>query len=98
MKLLRSTKNKITKKKKKNGENLLHLEITEIVFVHFNIVNNDFQQGSKVFYTFVPNKPFGSLLEIALTNCIFVRHLVQNFQKPKHGFDIKIVNHYKQKI
>ena len=62
MKLLGSTKNKITKDK--NGENVPHLEITEVILVHCNIVNNDYQQDSRVLYTFVPNKPFGSLLEI----------------------------------
>ena len=58
MKLLGSTENKITKDK--NGENVPHLEITEVVLVHCNIVNNDYQQDSRVLYTFVPNKPFGS--------------------------------------
>ena len=62
MKLLGSTEIKITKDK--NGENLLHLEITEVVLVHSNIVNNDYQQDSRILYTFVSNKPFGSLLEI----------------------------------
>ena len=46
MKLLGSTKNKITKDK--NGENVPHLEITEVVLVHCNIVNNDYQQDSRV--------------------------------------------------
>ena len=55
MKLLESTENKITKDK--IGEDALHLEITEVVLVHCNIVNNDFQQDSRVLYTFVPNKP-----------------------------------------
>ena len=59
MKLLERTENKITKDK--NGENVPHLEITEVVLVHCNIVNNDYQQDSEVLYTFVPNKPFGSL-------------------------------------
>ena len=68
MKLLGSTKNKITKDK--NGENVPHLEITEVVLVHCNIVNNDYQQDSRVLYPFVPNKPFGSLLEIFPTNHI----------------------------
>ena len=71
MKLLGSTKNKITKDK--NGENVPHLEITEVVLVHCNIVNNDYQQDSRVLYTFVPNKPFGSLLEISPTNHIFLQ-------------------------
>ena len=71
MKLLGSTENKITKNK--NGENVPHLEITEVVLVHCNIVNNDYQQDSRVLYTFVPNKPFGSLLEISPANHIFLK-------------------------
>ena len=71
MKLLGSTENKITKDK--NGENVPHLEITEVVLVHCNIVNNDYQQDSRVLYTFVPNKPFVSLLEISPTNHIFLK-------------------------
>ena len=69
--LLGSTENKITKDK--NGENVPHLEITEVVLVHCNIVNNDYQQDSRVLYTFVPNKPFGSLLEISPANHIFLK-------------------------
>ena len=57
MKLHRSTENKITKDK--NGENTPHLETAEVVLVHCNIVNNDYQQDSRVSYTFVPNKLFG---------------------------------------
>ena len=78
MKLLGSTENKITKDK--NGENLPHLEITEVVLVHFNIANNDYQQDSRVLYTFVPNKPFGSLLEISPTNHIFLKTFNSEFQ------------------
>ena len=51
MKLLGSTKNKINKNE--NGKNVLHLEITEVVLVHCNIVNNGYQQDSRVLYTFV---------------------------------------------
>ena len=69
MKLLGSTKNKITEDK--NVENVPHLEITEIVLVYCDIVNNDYKQDSRVLYTFVPNKPLGSLLEISPTNHIF---------------------------
>ena len=68
MKLLGSTGNKITKDK--SGENIPHLEITEVVLVHCNIINNDYQEDSRLSYTFVPNKPFGSLLEISPTNRI----------------------------
>ena len=71
MKLLGSTENKITKDK--NGENVPHLEITEVVLVHCNMVNNDYQQDSRVLYTFIPNNPFGSLLKISPTNHIFLK-------------------------
>ena len=71
IKLLGSTENKITKDK--NGENVSHLEISEVALVHFNIVNNDYQQDSRVFYKFVPNKLFGSLLEISPTNFILLK-------------------------
>ena len=71
MKLLVSTENKITKDK--NGENVPDLDITELVLVNCDIVNNDYQQDSRVLYTFVPNKPFGSLLEISPTNHIFLK-------------------------
>ena len=71
MKLLGSTENKITKEK--YGENVPNLEITEVVLVHCDIINNDYQQHSRVLYTFVPDKPFGSLLEISPTNHIFLK-------------------------
>ena len=57
MRLLGSTTSKITKDKK--DENMPHLEITEIVLIHCNTVNNHYQQDSKIFNTFVPNKSFG---------------------------------------
>ena len=76
--LLGSTENKITKKE--NGENVPHLEIIEVVLVHCNIVNNDYQQDSGVLYTFVPNKPFSSLLEISPKNHIFLKTFNSEFQ------------------
>ena len=88
MKLLGSTKNKITKHK--SGENVPHLEITEIVSVYCLIFNND---DSRVLYTFVPNKPIDSLLEIAPINFIRLRHLIQSFRILKYGLQIKIVSH-----
>ena len=71
MKLLGITENNITKDK--NGENVPHLEIAEVVLAHRNIVNNDYQQDLRVLYMFVPSKPFGSLLEISPTNHIFLK-------------------------
>ena len=58
--LLGSTDNKTTKDN--NSKNVPQLEVTEVVLVHYNIVNKDYQQDSRVLYTFVLNKPFGSLL------------------------------------
>ena len=77
MKLLGSTKSKITKNE--NGENMPQLEITEVVLVHYNIVNNDYEQDARVLYTFVPNKPFGQLLDISPTNFIFFRTFNSEF-------------------
>ena len=63
-----------------------HLEITEVVLIHCNIVNNDYQQGSRVLYIFVPNKPFGSLLEISPTNRIFLKTFNSEYDKIKVWF------------
>ena len=70
MKLLGSTKSKISTNE--NGENVPRLEITEVILFHCNIANNDYQQDSRILYTFVPNKSFGSLSEISPTNHIFL--------------------------
>ena len=79
MKLLWSTENKITKDK--ISENVPHLEITEVVLVHCNIVNNHYQQDSKVLYTYVPNEPFGNLLEISSKNHTFLKTFNSEFQE-----------------
>ena len=84
MKLLGSTANKITKDK--NGENVPHLEITEGVLVHCNIVNNDYQQDSRVLYTFVSNKQLGSLLEISSIKHIFLKTFNLEFQEIRVWF------------
>ena len=67
--LLGSTKSKITKDK--NVENVPYLEITEVVLVYCNIVNNDYQEDSGVLYIFVPNKSFRQLLGISLKMSYF---------------------------
>ena len=95
MKLLGSTKNKITRDK--NGESVPHLEITEVVLVHCNVVNNDYQQDSRVLYTFGPNKPFGSLSEIPPANYIFLKTFDSNFPNNKVWFTDQKVGHQKQK-
>ena len=53
--------NNNTKNKKTidaNGENVLHSEITEVVLIHCNTVNNNYQQDSRVLYTCIPDKSF----------------------------------------
>ena len=79
MKLLQSTENKITKDK--NGKTVPHLEITEAVLVDRNMVYNDYQHNSRVLYTFVPNKSFGSLLDISPSNQIFLKTFNSEYDK-----------------
>ena len=77
MKLLGCTTSKITRDK--NGENVPLLEITEVVLIHCNISNNDYQQVSRVLYTFVPNKSFGQLLDISPKSFIFLKTFNSEF-------------------
>ena len=84
MKLLGSTENKITRDK--NSENISHLEITKVVLAHCDIVNNDYRQDSRVLYTFVPNKTFGSLFEISMTNHIFLKTFNSEYDEIKVWF------------
>ena len=90
MKLLGSTESKLTKDK--NGENVPHLEIVELVLVNCNLVNNDYQQDSRILFIFAPNKPFGSLLEISPTNHIFLKTFNSEFQEISIWFT-NIVSH-----
>ena len=79
MKLFGSTKTKITKDK--NVGNMPHLEITEVLLIHSNIIKNDYQHGSRVLYIFFPNKLFGQSLNISSKT---------NFFKKKFRFRILI--------
>ena len=84
MKLLGSIESKITKDK--NVEKVPYLEVVELVLVHCNLVNNDYQQDSRILYTFVPNKTFGSLLEISSTNQVFLKTFNSEFHDIKIWF------------
>ena len=84
MKLLASNESRITEDK--NGENVPHLEIVELVLVHCNLVTNDYQQDSRILYTFVPNKLFSGLLEISPINHIFLKTFNSEFQEIKIWF------------
>ena len=65
--------------KDKNGENVPRLEVTEVVLIHCNIVNNDYQQDSRVLYTFAPNNSLVGLLDISLKNFIFLKTFNSEF-------------------
>ena len=70
MKLLGSSLSKI--RKDENGESVPNLEITEVVLIHCNVVNNSYLQSSRILYIFVPNKSFGQLLDILPENFIIL--------------------------
>ena len=84
MKLLGSTESKINKDK--NDGNVHHLEVVELVLVHCSLVNNDYQQDSRILFTFAPNKTFGSLLEISPKNQFFLKTFNSEFQEVKMWF------------
>ena len=69
--LLENTKSKISKDQK--DENVPHSEITVVVLIHCIIVNNDYQQDSRVLYLFVPHKSFSKLLGISPKNFMFLK-------------------------
>ena len=94
MKLLGSITNKITKDKNV----IRHMpdsEIIEVVLVYCNIVNNNFQQDSRVLHTFVPNKSFSQLLDILPKNLMFLKTFVSELLILilKCGLLIKVLNH-----
>ena len=62
MQLLGSSRKDIDKNK--DGEIVPRLETVEVVLIHYNLVNKNYQQASKVLLTFVPNKQFGQLITI----------------------------------
>ena len=90
MKLFGGTKSKITKDK--NGENAAHLEINELVLIHCNIFNNDYQQDSRVLYTFVPNKSLVNYQILHPKILCSYKLLIQNIHVLKSDLLIKILN------
>ena len=77
MKLHGSTKRKIAIHK--HGENAPYLEITEVTLIHFNVVNDSYQQNSRVLHTFVPNKSFRQLSDISAENFMFLNFCLRFF-------------------
>ena len=79
MKLLGSTKEIIDSDK--NSENVPRLENVEVVLVHCNLVNNSYQQASRVLFTFVPNKQYGQLISISTNSLIFLKTMNTEFSE-----------------
>ena len=79
MKLLGSTKDIIDADK--NSENVPRLENVEVILVHCNLVNNSYQQASKVLFTFVPNKQYGQLISISPRSLIFLKTMNTDFSE-----------------
>ena len=79
MKLLGSTESEITKDK--NGENVPHLEIAELILIHCNLVNNNYQQNSRILYTFTPDKSMVVYYKYHPQTIFFKKHLIPNFKK-----------------
>ena len=79
MKLLGSTKDIIDADK--NSENVPRLENAEVVLVYCNLVNNSYQQASRVLLTFVPNKQYGRLISISPNSLIFLKTMNTEFSE-----------------
>ena len=79
MKLLGSTKDTIDADK--NSENVPRLENVEVILVHYNLVNNSYQQASRVLFTFVPNKQYGQLISISPHTLIFLETMNTEFSE-----------------
>ena len=81
MELLGSTESKITKDK--NGENVPHLEIVEVILVHCNLVNNDISKIQEYFILLYQTNAFSSLLEISPKHHMFLKTFNSEFQEIK---------------
>ena len=79
MKLLGSTSSIIDADK--NSENVPRLENVELVLVHCNLVNNSYQQASRVLLTFVPNKQYGQLISISPHSLAFLKTMNTEFSE-----------------
>ena len=77
MKLLGSTKDIIDADK--NGENVPRLENVEVVLVHCNLVNNNYQQASRLLFTFVPTKQYGQIISISPHSLVFLKNYEYRF-------------------
>ena len=65
----------------KNSENVPRSENVAVVLVHCNLVNNSYQQASRVLFTFVPNKQYGQLISISPNSLIFLKTINTEFSE-----------------
>ena len=79
MKLLGGTKDTIDEDK--NSEDVPRLENVEVVLVHCNLVNNSYQQASRVLFTFVPNQQYGQLISISPHSLVFLKTINTEFSE-----------------
>ena len=93
MELLGSAKNDADQDK--DSENVPKLETVEVVLVHRNLVNNNYQQASKVLFTFVPDVQFGHIITIAPHSLTMLKTTNSEFQSIKVWFTDKIMDHLK---
>ena len=96
MKLLGNTRKDVDQDK--DGEDVPRLESVEVVLLHCNLVNSNYQQTSKVLFTFVPNKQFRQLKNIAPHSLTMLGATNTEFSFIEVWFMIKIVNLSKLKI
>ena len=75
----------------KNSKLVPKLESVDLVLVHCNLVNNSYQQASKVLFTFVPNKKYGQLITVSPNSLIMLK-IILNFHLLKFGLRIKIID------
>ena len=90
MKLLGSTKD--TTDADKNSENVPRLENVEVVLVHCNLVNNSYQQHSRVLFTFVPNKQYGQLTSTSPHSLVFLKTMNTDFSEIEIWFTDQNIN------
>ena len=89
MKLLGSTSSIIDKDK--ISDTVPKLENVEVVLVHCNLVNDSYQQASRVLFTFVPNKQYGQLISISPNSLIFLKTMNTEFSEIEIRLLIKII-------
>ena len=63
----------------KNSELVPKLESVDLVLVHCNLVNNSYEQASKVLFTFVPNKKYGQLITVSPETLIILKTVNTEF-------------------